>query len=305
MPFALYMLALAVFVMGTSELMLVGLLPAIAHTLDVDLGTAGLLTSAFAIGMVVGAPLTSAFARRWPPRRVLLMCVLVFAGCHAAGALTASFWILLSTRVISAFANAGFLAVALSAAAALVPAERQGRALAILLSGTTIATVAGVPAGALLGAAAGWRATFWSIALLCVPAAIGVVRGVRGPSASARETPALAAELGTLRSPRLLVMMTLGALVNGATFAALTYLAPVVTEVAHLREMWISVVLVMFGLGSFIGVTVAGRLSDDRPEFVLMIGGPLLVDHASAGRENSCVAPGARSRPGVPRIRRG
>ena len=163
------MLALAVFVMGTSEFMLAGLLPAIATELDVSVGTAGLLTSAFAVGMVVGAPVMAAFARRWPPRLTLIVCLLVFAGSHVIGAMTPVFSLLLITRVLSALANAGFLAVALSTATTLVPANQKGRALSILLSGTTIATVVGVPAGALLGTALGWRTTFWAIAILCIP----------------------------------------------------------------------------------------------------------------------------------------
>ena len=129
MPFALYMLALAVFVMGTSEFMLAGLLPAIATELDVSVGTAGLLTSAFAVGMVVGAPVMAAFARRWPPRLTLIVCLLVFAGSHVIGAMTPVFSLLLITRVLSALANAGFLAVALSTATTLVPANQKGRAL--------------------------------------------------------------------------------------------------------------------------------------------------------------------------------
>ncbi|WOC13714.1 Cmx/CmrA family chloramphenicol efflux MFS transporter [Gordonia sp. MP11Mi] len=277
MPFALYLLALAVFVMGTSEFMLAGLLPAIATDLGIAVGTAGLLTSAFAIGMVVGAPLMAAFARRWPPRAALLVCLLVFATCHVSAAATPVFPVLLTARVVSAIANAGFLAVALSTATTLVPEDRKGRALAILLSGTTIATVAGVPAGALLGAAAGWRATFWAIAVLCIPAAIGVQFGIRRRAHPAAETPRLRAELGQLRSRRLLLTMTLGALVNGGTFAAFTFLAPVATDTAGLGDAWISVVLVMFGVGSFLGVTVAGRLSDHRPGLVLAVGGPLLL----------------------------
>ena len=280
MPFALYMLALAVFVMGTSEFMLAGLLPAIATDLDVTVGTAGLLTSAFAIGMVIGAPLMAAFARRWPPREALLVCLLLFAACHVIAAVTPVFSLLLTARVLSALANAGFLAVALATATTLVSEDRKGRALAILLSGTTIATVAGVPAGALLGAAAGWRTTFWAISLLCVPAAIGIVRGVAGRRSRADAntgSPSLRAELGQLRSHRLLLAMILGALVNGGTFAAFTFLAPVVTDTAGLTEAWISVVLVMFGVGSFLGVTLAGRLSDTSPGLVLAIGGPLLL----------------------------
>ncbi|WP_350350479.1 Cmx/CmrA family chloramphenicol efflux MFS transporter [Microbacterium sp. A8/3-1] len=276
MPFSLYLLALAVFVMGTSEFMLAGLLPAIASDLDVSVGTAGLLTSAFAVGMVVGAPLMAAFARRWPPRLTLIACLLIFAGCHVVGALTPTFPILLLTRILSALANAGFLAVALTTATALVPADRMGRALAVLLSGTTIATVAGVPAGALFGTALGWRSTFWAIAILCLPAVLGVLRGI--PARAGRDAPSsLRQELRELTSPRLLLAMTLGALVNGGTFAAFTFLAPVVTDVAHLDAGWISVALVLFGVGSFLGVNIAGRLSDRHPGLVLGIGGPLLL----------------------------
>ncbi|MFC4138505.1 MULTISPECIES: Cmx/CmrA family chloramphenicol efflux MFS transporter [unclassified Microbacterium] len=280
MPFALYMLALAVFVMGTSEFMLAGLLPAIATDLDIPVGTAGLLTSAFAVGMVIGAPMMAAFVRRWPPRVTLAVCLLVFAGSHVIGALAPAFSLLLATRVLSAFANAGFLAVALSAATMLVPASRKGRALAILLSGTTIATVAGVPAGALLGTAMGWRATFWTIAILCVPALVGVIRGIAdddGRSARSVSSPDLGAELRQLKAPRLILTMVLGALINGATFAAFTFLAPVVTESAGLAGGWVSVALVVFGIGSFLGVTIAGRLSDRRPGLALAIGGPLLL----------------------------
>lgn len=280
MPFALYMLALAVFVMGTSEFMLAGLLPAMATELDVSVGTAGLLTSAFAVGMVIGAPSMAAFARRWPPRRTLLVCLLVFAGSHVIGAMTSVFSLLLITRVLSALANAGFLAVALSTATALVPANQKGRALSILLSGMTIATVAGVPAGSLLGTALGWRTTFWAIAILCIPAVFGVVRGVTdnaGHTATSASAPRLRAELSQLATPRLILAMALGASINGGIFAAFTFLAPVVTETAGMADGWVSVALLMFGIGSFLGVTIAGRLSDQHPGVVLAAGGPLLL----------------------------
>ncbi|MGV9621823.1 Cmx/CmrA family chloramphenicol efflux MFS transporter [Streptomyces tendae] len=279
MPLPLYLLAVAVCAMGTSEFMLAGLVPDIASDLGVGVGTAGTLTSAFAIGMVVGAPLVAALARAWPRRAGLLAFVLAFAAAHAVGALTTSFPVLVATRVVAALANAGFLAVALTAAAALVPADRKGRALAVLLSGTTVATVAGVPGGALLGTLLGWRATFWAVALLCLPAALGVLAGipagrVRGAAGGG---PSLSVELAQLRTARLLLVMLLGALVNASTFAGFTFLAPVVTDTAGLGELWVSVALVLFGAGSFVGVTVAGRLSDRRPAAVLAVGGPLLL----------------------------
>ncbi|CAM5260479.1 MFS transporter OS=Streptomyces tendae OX=1932 GN=F3L20_22515 PE=4 SV=1 [Streptomyces tendae] len=279
MPLPLYLLALAVFAMGTSEFMLAGLLPDIASDLDVTVGTAATLTSAFAVGMIVGAPLVAALARNWPRRSSLLGFVLAFATAHAVGATTADFPVLFTTRVVAALANAGFLAVALTAGSALVPPDKKGRALAVLLSGTTVATVAGVPGGSVLGALLGWRATFWAVALLCLPAALGILAGLPAHRArnDAADGPALRTELAQLTRPRLLLVMLLGALVNAATFAGFTFLAPVVTGTAGLGELWISVVLVLFGAGSFVGVTVAGRLSDQRPGLVVTAGGPLLL----------------------------
>ncbi|MEV0040465.1 Cmx/CmrA family chloramphenicol efflux MFS transporter [Streptomyces sp. NPDC050804] len=278
MPLPLYLLAMAVFAMGTSEFMLAGLLPDIASDLDVTVGTAGTLTSAFAIGMIVGAPLMAGLARNWPGRSSLLGFVLVFSAAHAVGAATSAFPVLFATRVVAALANAGFLAVALTTAAALVPPDKKGRALAVLLSGTTMATVAGVPGGSLLGTLFGWRATFWAVAALCLPAAIGILKRIPArPAMVATDAPALRSELARLRNPRLLLVMLLGALVNAATFASFTFLAPVVTGTAGLGELWIPVALVLFGAGSFAGVTVAGRFADQRPGLVIAAGGPLLL----------------------------
>lgn len=279
MPLPLYLLAVAIFAMGTSEFMLAGLLPDIASDLDVPVGTAGLLTSAFAIGMIVGAPLMAGLARDRPGRSSLLGFIWLFLAAHVLGAITGSFAILLATRVVAALANAGFLAVALTTAAGLVPPDRKGRALAVLLSGTTVATIAGVPGGALLGTLLGWRATFWAVAVLCLPAALGVLRGIpaRTGRQDERPGPVLGGELAQLRRPRLVLVMLLGALVNAATFGTFTFFAPIVTGVAGLGSLWVSVVLVMFGLGSFAGVTTAGRLSDRSPGLVVAVGGPLLL----------------------------
>jgi DHA1 family chloramphenicol resistance protein-like MFS transporter len=279
MPLPLYLLALAVFAMGTSEFMLAGLLPAIAADLDVTVGTAGTLTSAYAIGMIVGAPLVAASARNRPGRSSLLCFVVVFSAAHVVGATTTTFPVLFATRVLAALANAGFLAVALTTAAALVPADRKGRALAVLLSGTTVATIAGVPAGSVLGTLFGWRATFWAVALCCLPAALGILLGMPARPAT-RDTaarPALRSELAQLTRARLVLVMLLGALVNAATFASFTFLAPVVTDTAGLDDLWIPVALVLFGAGSLTGVTLAGHVSDRHPRLVVAIGGPLLL----------------------------
>ncbi|WP_265447818.1 Cmx/CmrA family chloramphenicol efflux MFS transporter [Flexivirga meconopsidis] len=277
MPLPLYLLAVAIFAMGTSEFMLGGITPRIAESLDVSLGTAGLLTSAFAVGMVVGAPAAAILVRRWAPRWSLLAFLAAFATSHVAAALTDRFMVLLAMRVLSAVANAGFLAVALATATALVGRDRAGRALSVLLSGTTLATIVGVPAGSLLGNAMGWRATFWAVASLCVIAGVGIALRFPAMPASGNGRSDIRGELCGLRRSTLLLMMTLGALVNAATFGSFTFLASLVTGRASLTAGWVPFALVIFGVGSFVGVTVAGRLSDRHPRFLILIGMPLLA----------------------------
>ncbi|MEV5572767.1 Cmx/CmrA family chloramphenicol efflux MFS transporter [Spirillospora sp. NPDC052269] len=280
MPFALYVLALAVFAQGTSEFMLSGLLPDLARDTGVPVGTAGTLTSAFAAGMIVGAPLMAALARRWPRRRALLLFLAAFLAVHVAGALSSSFAVLLVTRVIAALANAGFLSVAVAAAVAMVRPDAKGRATATLLGGVTLACVAGVPAGALLGHLWGWRAAFWAVALVSAPALVAIMTSVpddTSPEPSSPEGTALRAELRVLRRPDVLLVLGVGALVNGATFCAFTYLAPLVTRVAGFGDGWVPALLMVFGLGAFAGVSASGRLADTRPRTVLAGGGIALA----------------------------
>ncbi|MGP4006480.1 Cmx/CmrA family chloramphenicol efflux MFS transporter [Streptomyces sp. 4N124] len=275
MPFALLLLGVAVFAQGTSEFMLSGLVPDIARDLRVSVPAAGALTSSFAVGMIVGAPLMAGLGRRWSRRGALLGFLGTFLVVHVVGAVTDSFGVLLATRVVAALANAGFLAVALVAAVDMVKPDAKGRATSTLLGGVTLACVIGVPAGALLGQLWGWRSAFWAVALLSVPALAAVARSV--PAGAADVTrPALRLEMRTLRRPRLLVTLLLGALVNGATFCSFTYLAPLVTHVTGLPGGWVPIVLALFGLGSFVGVSVGGRLADRRPALVLGAGGVAL-----------------------------
>ncbi|MER7990420.1 Cmx/CmrA family chloramphenicol efflux MFS transporter [Streptomyces noursei] len=283
MPFALYVLALAVFAQGTSEFMLSGLIPDIAADLQVSIPAAGALTSAFAAGMIVGAPLMALLSRRWPRRRALLVFLVTFLLVHVVGAVTTSFAVLLTTRVVAALANAGFLAVALATAAAMVAPDAKGRATSVLLGGTTLACIAGVPAGAVLGQEWGWRAAFWAVAAVSVPAVLALVRSApAGPTGDGAaggtmpSTPGVRAEVRALRRPRLWLALLLAALVNGATFCTFTYLAPLVTDVTGFGAAGVPVVLALFGLGSFAGVTAGGRLADRQPRAVLAVGGAAL-----------------------------
>ncbi|MBF8190716.1 MFS transporter [Nonomuraea sp. K274] len=275
MPFAVYLLGLAVFAQGTSEFMLSGLVPGIARDLHVSISAAGLLTSAFAVGMVAGAPLMAAFSLRWSRRRALLTFLLVFLAVHVVGAVTTDYAVLLATRVVAALANAGFLAVAMATAIGMVRPDAKGRATSVLLGGVTMACVAGVPAGALLGEMWGWRAAFWAVAVALVPAVVAVMRSVPAGTATDSGT-SVRQESRVLRRPRLLVILLLGALVNGATFCAFTYLVPLLTGVTGIGVGWMPVMLALFGLGSFAGVTLSGRIADARPVRLLMIGGAAL-----------------------------
>ncbi|AXK33282.1 MFS transporter [Streptomyces armeniacus] len=273
MPFAVYVLGLAVFAQGTSEFMLSGLVTGIADDLHVSLSAAGLLTSAFAIGMVVGAPLMSLLSRRWPRRRALVAFLSVFVAVHVVGALTTSYPLLLATRVVGALANAGFWAVALATAVGMVEPGLRARAASVVVGGVTLACIAGVPGGALLGEQWGWRSAFWAVALVSLPAVLAIVRTIpeQRPDAGADEVSARR-ELRVLRDRRLLSTLLVCALVQGATFCTFTYLAPLVTEVTGFGEGWVPGVLALFGVGSFVGVTLGGRVIDARPMVFLTAG---------------------------------
>ncbi|KPC84561.1 Cmx/CmrA family chloramphenicol efflux MFS transporter [Streptomyces sp. NRRL S-4] len=272
MPFAVYVLGLAVFAQGTSEFMLSGLLSGIAGDLRVSLGDAGLLTSAFAVGMVVGAPLTALAGRSWPRRRALLSFLGVFVAVHVVGALTSSYAVLLATRFAGALANAGFWAVALVTALAMVGPHQRARATAVVVGGVTVACVVGVPAGAALGELWGWRSAFWAVALVSAPAAAALLLAVPGGRPEDAPKVSAVSELRALARPRLLLTLLVMALVQGATFCTFSYLEPLVTRVTGFGAGWVPVVLALFGVGSFAGVALAGRLADTRPDAVVGLG---------------------------------
>lgn len=258
MPFLVPVLALAIFAQGTSEFMLAGLLLPLSADLDVDPSTAALLTSAFAIGMVIGAPLTAVSARRWRPRRALVVLIILFIGAHVVGAVVSSFWLLLLTRVLAALANAGFLAIALATVRGVVAPAQTTRAVAVLLGGTTLATIVGVPAGAMLANAWGWRSTFWAVALLCVPAVIALLRDRTLGAVPPAPRLDLRAELAELRRRPVLAAVVLAVLVNAATFGVLTFLAVIGAD-AGVGASGIPLLLAAFGVGAFLGVTATGR----------------------------------------------
>lgn len=263
MPVLIYVLALAIFAQGTSEFMLAGLLLPISEEFGVSPGSAAAVTSAFAIGMVIGAPAMALLGSRWHPRRTLIGFLLVFVLAHIAGALAPSFAVLLVTRVVAAIANAGFLAVSLSAVRMLVPPQTTTRAVATLLAGTTLATIAGVPAGAALADALGWRATFWGVVLLCGPA-LGALLLDRSPLRGGAATPLeLRTELRALVQRPVLATIVVAVLVNAGTFGVFTFLG-LIGESAGIATAFVPLLLAGFGVGAFLGVTATGRWAAGR-----------------------------------------
>ncbi|WP_066945061.1 Cmx/CmrA family chloramphenicol efflux MFS transporter [Microtetraspora fusca] len=279
MPVLLYLLAVAVFAQGTSEFVLAGLLPGISRDLGVSLGEAGLLTSGFALGMVVGAPAMALAGRRLSPRWTLTGFLALFIAAHAVGALSGDFGVLLASRVIAALANAGFLAVTLSTVLALVPADRQARALSVVLGGTTLALIAGVPGGAAIGELLGWRAALWAIAALCVPAllVVAVATPTRFTGTAETGSASLRQELAVLRNHPAQASIVLAVLVNAATFCTFTYLAPLATDVAVLAPGAVPLLLAVFGVGTFVGVSVTGRLGDRHWRRLIGVTAPVLL----------------------------
>ncbi|WP_067477123.1 Cmx/CmrA family chloramphenicol efflux MFS transporter [Actinomadura hibisca] len=271
MPLAIYVLGFAIFAQGTSEFMLAGLLPAMAGDLGVSVPTAGLLISAYAFGMVVGAPVLALATLRLPRRTALLAFLAVFVIAHVIGALTPGYAVLFATRLVGAAACAGFFGVASVAAIDLVPASVRGRALAIVIGGITVATVLGVPAGTFLGQSLGWRAAFWTVAALTAVAFVGVALSLPG-GRPAGAVPRLRDELRSMASPALWAAYGTQALSFSSMMATFSYLGALLADTTGLPEGWVPGVLALFGAGSVLGITIGGRVADAHPGRTLAIG---------------------------------
>jgi DHA1 family chloramphenicol resistance protein-like MFS transporter len=270
MPLAVYVLGLAIFAQGTSELMLAGLLPEIAGDLHVSIPAAGLLISAFAVGMLVGAPILAVVTLRWTRRTALLAFLAVFALTHVVGALAPGYGMLVATRIVGAFVYAGFWAVAAVTAVGLAGPEARGKAMSIVAGGLTIATIVGLPAGTVIGQHLGWRGAFWPVAVLSALARIGVVATV--PGGRSGTTPDLRAELRAMVNPRLWLAYGTTAVSTAAYLVIFSYLAPLLTESTGLTEGWVPVVLALYGVGALAGITIGGRTADARPFTTLHVG---------------------------------
>ncbi len=271
MPLAVHILGLSVFALGTSEFMLSGLLPPIAEDMGVSIPSAGLLISAFAIGMVVGAPLLAVATLRLPRKTTLVTLITVFGLGQVAGALAPNYAVLFASRIVSALACAGFWAVGAAVAIAMVPVGARARAMAVMIGGLSIANVLGVPAGAFLGEHLGWRSAFWAVGAASAIALVGVV--TRIPHIPPPETkPRLKREVTIYRDRQVVLSVAVTALAAGGVFCAFSYLAPLLTDVSGLDESWVSAVLALFGIGAVVGTTIGGRVADAHLFGVLLSG---------------------------------
>ncbi|MFF5275908.1 Cmx/CmrA family chloramphenicol efflux MFS transporter [Streptomyces sp. NPDC000133] len=271
MPLAVYILGLSVFALGTSEFMLSGLLPPIADDMNVSIPRAGLLISAFAIGMVIGAPLLAVATLRLPRRTTLITLISVFGLGQVAGALAPTYEVLFASRVVSAFACAGFWAVGAAVAITMVPVNARARAMAVMIGGLSIANVLGVPLGAFLGENLGWRSAFWAVGAASAVALAGVATMIPRIPLPA-EKPQLKREMTIYRDRQVWLSIAVTALAAGGVFCAFSYLAPLLTDVAGLDSGWVPTVLALFGIGALIGTTIGGRVADAHLFGVLMSG---------------------------------
>ncbi|MEZ0165482.1 MFS transporter [Kineococcus sp. LSe6-4] len=269
MPLAILALAVGAFGIGTTEFVAMGLLPQMAASFDVSIAAAGWLISAYALGVVVGAPTLTALTHSWPRKRVLTGLMGLFVLGHAATTLAPSFEALVGARFLSGLGHGAFFGASAVVARKIAPPGRQGQALALVFTGLTVANVVGVPAGTYVGQQLGWRLTF---------ALVGVI-GLVTIAAIAAIVPEVETRTGSLRSEfaafgRRQVWWTLLITTVGfaSLFTVLSYVAPLLTEVAGFSEGSVSWVLVLFGLGATFGNVLGGRLADWRPYRTLAVG---------------------------------
>ena len=260
--FVLSLLALAMggFAIGTTEFMAMGLLPQVADGVDVSIPSAGHLISAYALGVVVGAPVLAFFGARLPRRGLLVALMTAYAAANALSAVAGSFGLLLLSRFLGGVPHGAYFGVASLVAASLAPRGREGRAVAMVMIGLSVANVVGVPAATWMGQTLGWRSAFWVAAALAMLTAALVTLFV--PSCPGDADATGRRELRLFAEPQAWLTLLAGAIGFGGMFALYSYIAKVVTEVGGLEDGAVPVFLLAFGLGMVAGTFVAGALAD-------------------------------------------
>jgi DHA1 family inner membrane transport protein len=263
MPLALYALTAGAFGIGVTEFVIMGLLMEVGADFGVSISMAGLLISGYALGVVVGAPILTAFTSRLSRKTTLLALMAVFTIGNAACALAPDYATLMAARVLTAFAHGTFFGVGSVVATSLVAPDRRASAIAIMFTGLTVANVLGVPFGTWLGQAFGWRSTFWAVALVGL-AAFAILAALVPRDKPSTTVPDFRSDLKALmRRPVLLGLLTT-VLGYAGVFAVFTYIVPLLTQITGFSEGAVSPILLVFGAGTIVGNLLGGKLADRR-----------------------------------------
>ncbi|MGV9308966.1 MFS transporter [Nonomuraea sp. NPDC003727] len=278
LPAGVYLLSFSLFAMGTAEFLLAGVLPAVAADLEVTLSSAGFLITAFALGVVIGGPPFAVLSLHWPRRTALVATQGLFAVSIVVG-LLGDYQVLLLTRVVAGIAYAGFFAVASVTAISLVTPDRNARASGVVVSGLSVAMVAGGPAGTLLSHFIQWRGGFWAVVALTVAGIIGCLLGLPAADSDSNRPaePSVSRELATMRKPMLWGIYAITILTTAAYMITFNYLAAMLADITAIPEVWIPAILALFGVGAFVGLSIGGRISDKRPHVALLTGASAIV----------------------------
>ncbi|MBB3410894.1 multidrug resistance protein [Rhizobium sp. BK316] len=264
MPLALFALTIAAYAIGTTEFVIVGLLPTVANDLHITLPLAGLIVSVYALGVTFGAPILTALTGRIERKPLLLGLMALFIIGHIIAALSPGYEVLLVARVVSAFAHGVFFSVGSTIAADLVPENRRASAIAMMFMGLTVAIVTGVPLGTFIGQTFGWRTTFAVVAGLGVVAFAGIALLL--PSNLKKAPPAsIGEQIRVLATGRLLLVYAMTALGYGGTFVAFTFLAPILEQITGFASSAVALILMLYGVAIAIGNVVGGRISNRDP----------------------------------------
>ncbi|MFS0731409.1 MFS transporter [Curtobacterium sp. 1P10AnD] len=259
MPAGLIALALGGFGIGLTEFVITGLLPEVAADYGVTETTAGWLVTGYALAVIVGALGLTAATTRLPRKQVLLGLLVLFVIGNTLSAAAPTYGVMMAGRVVAALCHGAFFGIGSVVASNMVARERRASAVALMFTGLTASNVLGVPFGTFLGQALGWRATFWTIAAIGVVALVGVL--VLVPAVRQREQPSLVRELGAFRSGQVWLSLGITVLGYGGMFGAFTYIAYTLTAVSEFAASTVPWLLVVFGVGLFVGNFVGGKLA--------------------------------------------
>jgi MFS transporter, DHA1 family, inner membrane transport protein len=266
-------LAVSAFGIGTSEYIIMGLLPDLAHSLQVSIPKAGVLVSGYALSVTLGSPLVALALSRMDRKRALLILMGMFIAGNALCALAPTFLLLLIARILTALCHGAFFGIGSIMAFHLVPRSERAQAITLMFSGLTLANVLGVPAGTALGQAFGWRFSFWALVPIGLIAGLGLWRMVPH---QAPENMELKHEFRAALRPQVQLVLTLSTLCSVSLFCVFTYIAPILEQITRLSPSSVSKVLVVFGVGITVGNLLGGRLSDWK-QMPVLIGGIMLL----------------------------